>query len=231
MGQPISEKAIFAILGSFLLFLLINFNQQLGIIYIFMLVIDFVIFTTDSFQSFKFETRADNRVNAIAWASIGYGLFIFLSTVIITRIAPQSVIGGGFVNSILSTQAANTPILSDNELLSIISWGILIPIIETRFFFGRFMEFIGDATSTGLKRADLKTFSTWLLMGFVSATFAIFHLTAKVAAGNQALIITFLFGMVSAFMVVYFGEMKQAVGTHVISNTVAVLIRTGKLVI
>lgn len=228
MANPITEKVIFTILGTLLLFLLINFNQTLGIIYIFMLVIDFIIFQTDSFVSFRTETKTNNRFEAIAWGAIGYGVFIFIGSFTIGALAPQALIDGNFVQSILQTQAANVPALSDSQILTIVAWGFLIPILETRFFFGRLMEFISDQTNIKL---ELNQKGAWIIMVLVAGIFTIFHLTAKSAQGNAALILTFIFAMVSMIMVLRFKELKQATVVHVLSNTIAVLTKLGIMTI
>jgi hypothetical protein len=223
-SKPLDERTIFIVITFLMSFLLINFNRELGIIFSVLLFLDFWMYYTDDFVSFKTETRTDNRLASILYSIIGYGIFIGLASVVSTFLGAVS-----FLGSVLQSMSASVPVLSESKELAIFAWGILIPIIETRIFFGRWFEFVADKWGAVLNKNGLRSLRTWLVMAFVSGTFAVFHLTSKASSGDIGFAATFIFGMVSCAMVIYFQEMKQAIGTHVLSNTIAVLGKYGVL--
>lgn len=222
ISKPIDERTIFIVITFLMAFLLINFNQELGIIFSVLLILDFFMYYSDSYVSFKTETRTDNRFMSIIYALLGYGAFLSLATVF-----SSTILSGNFFGSIIQSLASSVPALSESKELAIFAWGVLIPIIETRIFFGRWFEFVADKAGAVLTKSGLSSIRTWIVMIFVSGTFAIFHLTSKASTGDIGFITTFIFGMISCIMVLWFQELKQAVGTHIFSNSIAVLVKYG----
>lgn len=227
MGK-INTITILGILLFSIAFLATNFNQQYGLIFGIMSVASFLVYLSDSSRRIEFETNSNNRFQSLLYAVIAYGIFIFASTFAVSALAPQSIVGG-FGNSVLKFLAAQAPALADSQLVNFIAFGILTPFIESIFFFGVLMEFIADRQNVLLSKAGLATFKTWALFAVISGIFTFFHLTAKVAQGNVAFITTFLFGMLSCFLVVYFNQLEEAVEMHVTSNSVALAVKYGWL--
>lgn len=219
MATHIQERTVFIVLATLMAFLFLNFNQELGTIFSILLILDYIMFYSDNFVSYPFEKTSDNRMQAVLYSIIGYGVFIGLA----------SVLAGvaNFAGSVLETLSTSVPVLSQSQSIAILAWGVLIPIIETRFFFGRLFEFIGDKWNAPMGRAGLTSIRTWMTIVFVSGLFALFHLTAKASQGDIGFLTTFIFGAVSCAMVVYFQETKQATGMHIFSNTIAVLTKYG----
>jgi membrane protease YdiL (CAAX protease family) len=191
-----------------------------------MLSLDFIIFNSDNFVSFKTESRSDNRLQSVLYGIIAYGVFIFASSAVVGILQGADIFGGSFFGSVLETLSAAVPALSDSKILTVLAWGVIIPMIETRFFFGRMLEFLAEQFKVNLSKNGFGARQIFLF-SVVSAIFTVFHLTAKSGQGNVALVLTFLFGMISCFMVVYFQELKQAINLHVFSNTIAVLGKYG----
>lgn len=133
--QDVSETHIFRIVSVILLFLLINFSRNLGIIYMGMLFADWFFFK-ESTQLFFPTNAIKNTLTAVLMAVVIYFLFIIGASVILS--AAKNLFG---LNAVLDAMATTSPIFADDPILTIISFGIIIPIIETRFFFGRLFEY------------------------------------------------------------------------------------------
>lgn len=195
------ERTVFIVLTLLLAFLLINFNQTLAMIYLFFIVLEFIIFTTDKNPELNTERRTDNRGIAVL---IGVATYIAFSFAI-NHFIP-------FKQSL----AASTPIFANSIVLSIIAWGVLVPIIETKYFV-RIFEFLSEKLGMGLKGIGVI-----FLMAIVSIAFMLFHLTAKGITNTNSLIITFAFMFISLILVLWTKEMKSAIVFHVVNNFFAV---------
>jgi hypothetical protein len=221
-----------------LVFLLINFDRDFGLIFSIMGIVAYLIYKDDHSHQIPLESNKSNRLESIAWSMIFYGIFIALNVLIITTVAPYLLsTGTTATQSILGAQASQVPALSDSRTIVITAWSSLIPFIETIFFFVVALEFLSDVLKISLSKSNLNPFnpgalSMWLLFIIVSAGFAFFHLSSKAGVSMETdLIITFTFGLVSCFMNVWFGESKQSIGTHMLSNLIATLKKYGMLAV
>lgn len=218
MAKRIDENTILFVLGALLMWIIVNYNMQLGIIFLFMLVLTFLFHTSDKNVSFPFD-RDGKWARATMIALGAYIVFIIVSTIIIqlvpidlqsTVVSPQGVI---------DLVAITIPEIDFTNIMLFVGWAIIIPITESWFFFGPVVERILDT-----KRVH------WLLAGISIATiFMLFHLTAKSVIDNSALLVTFIFGMISYLLVIMTKDLKSAVLFHVISNSVAILSTMGLL--
>ena len=213
-------------LGILLVFLLINFNRDLGLIFTLMLVLDWMMFANKKWISYPME-RDPFRGKDVLFGIMAYVAFILLSSVMAGILVGGSALANP-LQSVFASMQATTPVLAESKILMLIGWGILIPIVETRFFFGRMMEWISYKLK---ERLQFRSIKTWLIFIFVSFIFTIFHLTArsitKTSFDNTALMLTFLFGMISCALVVYRKELSSATYFHICSNTVATLLKIG----
>jgi membrane protease YdiL (CAAX protease family) len=226
MVKKFTPEGVTIVLGIILLFLLINFNRELGYIYGLMLIIDYIIFNDKSWLSYPIE-KDERRVTDILGGVFGYAIFVIMATVS-TSVFQNLAAVSTPLNAVFERLAASTPIFEKSVTLTFIGWGVLIPIVETRFFFGRLLEVFARMADVKL---SLRSVKSWIVFGFISATFAIFHFSAKAVSATQfdevALFLTFVFGMVSCALVVYSKELASAVYMHIISNSIAVSIRLG----
>lgn len=225
MFERLTEKGLTILLGVILLFLLINFNRELGLIYIGMLIVDYMII--DSMRTLRFPMEKDtSRLMDILYGVAAYLTFTIISSFTMSAIDPQAIFGG--ILGALQKLAATTPILSSSPILTFIGWGIIIPIIETRFFFGRLMEIIAEKTKTTISLLDVKS---WFVFILVSAVFALFHISARAITATQfdeiALLMTFIFGLMSCIIVVWLKELSAATYFHIMNNSVGVAIKLG----
>lgn len=226
MVKKLTPEGVTILLGIILLFLLINFNPELGTIFGLMLIVDYIIYHDKTWISFEVETD-ERRLIDILGGMFGYAVFIILATVSTTVFQQLSAITNP-MNAVFERLAASTPIFEKSKFLTFVGWGILIPIVETRFFFGRMMELFAYKANVKLALNNIKS---WLIFVFISAVFTIFHFSAKAVSATQfdemALFLTFLFGMVSCALVVYMRELSSAIQMHIISNSIAISVRLG----
>ena len=221
MFPRITREGYFKFVIIMLLMLLLLFDTEMAMIYILILLGDFLWFKFDNKITFQIESRTDNRFSSLLQVAIASVAFFLIS-----KFALQSFFGDpGTMQSVLSLFATTTPILAGNQFLKIIVWAGLIPFIESIFFFGNLLE--GFATY-GASRLGTKiditkiSIQSIIVVLFVSALFALFHLTSK-QLSSPALMLTFIFAIISCLLVIYNRELKQAIEFHVVINLLAVL--------
>lgn len=229
MGK-LFEADDYVITNVLLLFLLINFNLQIGTIYGLMALVDWVAYyialDRSALSLIPVEKNKAKRWQNLVWAMGAYVLFIFVVNYVTARFAAAPLAAGlspfEYVSSLIAGTFSATPILFGSTYLKLMVWGLLIPIIETRFFFRTLLQW--GMKSAGVSRVN-NVFSLRGLgiMAFFGALFSVFHIVAKGITNNASLFVTFMFGVVSVGLVLYFGEYIQAVFLHIITNTIATM--------
>lgn len=223
------EADDYIIINVLLLFLLINFNLQMGTIYGIMVLIDwmayYIALDKGVFKFLPVEHDKRKRYQNLVWAMGAYVLFIFVTNFLLTRF---SVGIGSFeqINSLIAETFSATPILYGSKYLKLLIWGLLIPIIETRFFFRTLLQWVLKLADTKLPTKVFSTSAVWIASVF-GAGFSVFHIVAKGITNNTSLLVTFIFGFVSVMLVIHFKEAIQAMFLHVISNTIATMQQQG----
>ena len=226
------EADDYILVNVLLLFLLINFNLEIGTIYGLMAIVDWIAYyialDKSAITLFPIEKDKRNRMINIAWAMGAYVAFIFVVNFIVVRlnVAPSSTLSPfEYVSQLISGTFSASPILYGSRFLKVIVWGLLIPIIETRFFFRTLLQW--GQKSAGFKYTSFFTIQTLLLSVFFGAVFTVFHIVAKGITNNSSLLVTFIFGAVSTALVLYFREAIQAIFLHIITNTIATMQQLG----
>lgn len=222
------QENYFKVMVVFLLFLLLSFDQDLAMIYLLIMIGDYIWFKSDNFISFPISKGRENSIMVYVESVAALGIFLVVSTLLVSTFDPQAIAGGSIVEqtqSIFHLLATSTPILKGSKILTIIGWGVLIPIIETQFFNGRLLEGLATyAENIYGQKIPVNKFSSklFMVMIVVAALFTIFHITAKGLA-SIPLLITFIFSIISSILVVRHQETKGAIFMHIITNTMAVL--------
>jgi membrane protease YdiL (CAAX protease family) len=218
--------------GFILAFLYFTFDPVLGTAYIFLLLLDQWFYNSDKNVTFVYS-RDKNITKSLISAVIGLAAFLGISTLL--NSLPQ-------FQSVFELLATSTPLLKNSKLLTFIGWGLLIPIIETNFFFGRLLEGLPEILGerAGLRKLAgtpssnipflKKIFmpSTIFTMVLVSIAFTLFHLSSK-GAESIPLLITFIFGIISCAIVMKDKETRGAVYLHIAVNSLTVLLTYGIL--
>jgi len=230
------EADDYILVNVLLLFLLINFNLQIGTIYGLMALVDwmayYIALDRRAFKLIPIENDKSKRWQNLVWAMGTYVLFIFAINYITTRFAgvPLAANLSPFehVSALIAGTFSATPILFGSTYLKLLVWGLLIPIIETRFFFRTLLQW--GLKSSNVQEPTAKALFTLrgiAVMAFFGALFSVFHIVAKGITNNSSLFVTFVFGVVSVGLVLYFREAVQAVFLHIITNTIATMQQLG----
>lgn len=223
----ITREGYFKFVVLFLLFLLLVFDTEMAMIYILILIGDYLWWKFDRSITFQIESKTDNRFSSLLQVAIASVVFF-----VISKFALQSFFGeAATFQSMLGLFATTTPILAGNKFLKVIVWAGIIPFIESIFFFGNLLEELASFGSSRLgARIDITRISikSIVVVLFVSALFALFHLTSK-QLSSPALMLTFIFGIISCFLVIFNKELKQAILFHIVINLMAVLNSLGLL--
>ena len=211
----------------FLLFLLLVFDRDMALVYALMIAGDFMWYRMDKKVQFHLRARKSDIIRSALFAIIGAVIFLTISGFVMKT---MGVVDTSF-QAILNLYATSTPILAGNQYLTLIGWGILIPLIETSFFFGRVLEgfksFVTRQRGNGFSLNKLSV-KTAIVFTFVAGAFALFHITAK-GLSSTPLMLTFIFAIISCYLVAKEKQLAGAVILHVIVNSLAVAISFGWL--
>lgn len=204
MNKPTLVDDLFLI-AILLLFLLINYNMPLSQIYTSMTYLVIFMYVTPIFANlFSWPVMSHNYTKSLL---VGVGLavgFIFFYTYLGT-LNPMS--------SIFTTSTA----FGESTGISNFVFGVLIPIIESSFFFivlpFWFMWKI-NWSWTNLTLISLVT-----LVIIFGGTFMVFHVTAKGIDNNKELFATFVFGGLSILAVIFTREILATLVLHIVINS------------
>lgn len=216
----------------FLIFLLLVFDRDMALIYIAIIFGDYIWYKSDKFISFKISNGRNSLFQSTIIGLAALGFFLGISTLILKTFSPQSLTETGIIGSVqgvFQLLSTSTPFLQGSKVLTFIGWGIMIPIIETSFFNGRLLEgFATYAENVTGKKIPLDRITQPLLVVFfiVAALFTLLHITAK-ALDSTALVLTFMFSIISSYLVIKYKQLREAIIFHISVNSVAVAISLG----
>jgi len=215
----------FIIISLFLLiFLTLVFNPKLAMVYgLFIMVI--YICKRDYNFPIKLNTVPSNTFQSWMKAGMFYVLFLiisFLFTLFLQFTAFLKIESLSSVMEVLENIGSTMPILAGSKILSVLAFGLIIPPIET-VAWGYMTQFLARIFNVNTKRFGLPLI---LIMVIMSAAFSWFHLQAK-GINNTALLLTFVFMMISLYMIFKYREFESATYLHIINNLLAVLHAVG----
>jgi hypothetical protein len=222
------EADDYIILNVGILFLLINFNLELGIIYLGMALIDwfsyYLAFKENVFKLYPMENNKSNRLVNIAYGIGAYVGFIFLTNFIVSHFATMPIESPfKAISSLIIGTFSATPILYGSPYLKLFVWGVLIPYVETSFFFRTLTQW-GIHFSNA---STIKFVNKLMISVFFGGIFTVFHIVAKGISNNTQLLVTFIFGVVSVLLILHFKEKIQAIVLHITTNSIAMLYSLG----
>jgi len=203
------------------LFLATNFSpRELGFIYLGMAVA-YLIAVEGGLPQFPISKRAIDlsKIFLIAFSLIV--IWFFLSAFVLNNFGfavgynPQAIFK-------LLASSTTPPLISKNIYLYFFTFGIFIPVVETLFFFGFILPWINSLMRMS-KEANLV-----LSILVIGSIMALFHLVAAVFS-DAALITDFIFAGISAYIVIYYRELSQAILFHVTANLSILFYLTGMI--
>jgi hypothetical protein len=215
----------------FLLFLLLAFERDLAMIYLLIMLGDYIWKQADNKITLPISRGPSMTWQVLIEGLAGLGLFLLISTILVNYVSPQSVSGGlvSQAQSIFHLLATSTPILKGNAILTLIAWGMLVPIIETSFFNGRLLEGLTTHAESILGKKislNLTSSAVYIVILVVASLFTLFHITAK-GLESVPLLITFIFSVISSILVIRHQELRGAILMHIVTNSAAVAASLG----
>lgn len=202
---------IYALLA--LAFLATVFKERLGLVYGLFMFIDLTMLVLMT-PKLNMNVIGGNTLKSIAYAIGAYVLLIIIHTASATVLQGITPTWQGMIEM---TRPQSTLALAGSKFLEGFSTVFLVAFIETRVFFGRLFEFFATQTKTSLK---VISFRLILLMSVIAGIFTWFHINVR-GISNSAWLITFVFAMLSLYLVYKFKETESAVHFHWINNGVA----------
>ena len=221
MTKHIIGNTYFKYIGLLLLFFLFLYDRDMAIIYVVLLMVDFLWYISDPHISFPFNRPNEKITDSIFMAVIGYAVFLLINALTKVFIFKEtfSLFSGMHEMSTL-------PILAGSMAMTWIGWTIVIPFIESSFFHGRLFEGLAQLSNKMFdKPKSLKILSLALIgvATVVSLIFAVFH--SKVTL--SPIITIFIFSMVSCYLVIKEQKQTAAILLHIIANTAALSVKYG----
>ncbi|MFA6073982.1 MAG: hypothetical protein WC758_07745 [Candidatus Woesearchaeota archaeon] len=214
-------KEIAYTVGTFFWFLFVatNVNQVLGQTYQgftalsgLLLIIGIAIFDKNLNVTYAKQTKL---LNAILAGVGGYVALLFTSVIVLRIISPTASL-----SSVLSLMAT-TPALSNSKVINFLTFGLVIPFIETTLF-ARVMELIADRFKIQINRQNITKLGLIFIIILLSIGFALFHITSKGITATGSLLIVFIMMFYSLLMVVWYnGDTRPAILLHIFANSVA----------
>lgn len=213
-----------------IIFLTINYNLEIGIIFVGMILASIYIFFAFP-AKITYNSTPNNTKNALFKATIALVIIItitFFATTVFQGVlniteepSLQSIIHSGFSSLGFENivPATSQPIFSQSAFLMILTFGIVIATIETMFL-ARIMEGLARILKISLERLDKKVISLFFI---ISALFVAYHFNAKGVTNNVALIITFFFAFISLELIRRSKEIEPAVYLHVFNNLLFII--------
>ncbi|MBI4029314.1 MAG: hypothetical protein HY376_03030 [Candidatus Blackburnbacteria bacterium] len=192
-------------------------------------VLYFILVSVDAFAYFSlkpqlnFNSVSGNTGRAMGYAVLAFVAFIAISIFLVNLLQASANLTVASLTSRIGAAtfgAATKPILENNPIAIFVLGAIMIPIIETKTLIARLMEVLSKIFKISLN-LDPRTpegRKTWFLFAVVSAFGVIFHFQAKGVGDTVALTLTFIFWMVSCFLIVKTREAESAVYLHQINN-------------
>lgn len=229
------EDTYFKLMAVLLLFLLVAFDTDLAMIYLLIMIGDWMWKQSDNFISFPLSSRRPqySSLQVYLESLAALGIFLVTASLLVKVFSPQAIAGGlvGGTQSIFQLLATTTPILKGNTFFTWVGWGIAVPIIETSFFNCRLLEGLSTYAEYLVNKKIPLTLSKIsvpliVVVMVVASLFTLFHITAK-GISSIPLLITFLFSIISSVLVIRHRELKGAVLMHMATNSAAVMASLG----
>ena len=228
------EPRIFLVLIGFLIFLALVFNLDLALLYGFMLTAVIIIWLIPEFR----PTNLINSVKGNTKEAFLKGLmyqFIFFAIIYAIGFVVKLQVFESF-GTFLDAQsaafigAAQSPAFAESSILTILSFGFLIPIIETLFIVSVMYVIIKSLNIN----TDLRNPWIYVVFTFLASVALWFHATAKGVDNNFGLASTFVFFFLTCFFALRDRESESVVHFHIINNTtgtIKMLLNAGRVLI
>lgn len=222
MGQVLDSYNYY-FLGMLFLFLLLNFNESIGMIYGFMILLTWMAYWVGRqlrLGNYPISSKRTGLLENLAWATGAYAAFVVITSQVFSVLGWKELASFNAILNIVGTTFSQAPVFAGSNFLSLLSWGVLIPYVETTALAVAFI-WLAHWAKIDLRNPLSRGVAAVII--FISFAVTAFHYSAKGITNNPALVATFIFFFISLALIVYFKEVKQAITLHIISNTLATL--------
>lgn len=215
------DVIIIAVLIMSLIFVDLNFNSTLAAIYkTFALAITFIYFFVSKGKApVTINSIKNNTLQAMGKGLAGMGAVIVASVLISGLLKSAGLLQSSLTPlGYFSTLQSSTPVLSESTILTFISWGTLIPLLETLLFGYLFVLYL---KTINVRVNDYRN-PKWLgAVTVLSTGFAFLHLEAK-GVEPVGMISTFLFMVMTLILISLDKEMESSLWAHIFNNSIVV---------
>lgn len=224
-----TERTVFTLLATLLLFFLLSFDERFAITFLFFTVVNVLFYLLDMNVSFRIEKPGNSKLATAFWALGGVAVFTIISPIILNfaKIATEGLSSIELYSQIIPFFSEITPALVDNPILIFLGFAVLVPIAETIFFNGRLYEGLTDQFSINTSTFNFR--HILIAFGIVPAVATAFHFTVRgiTETATPGLVLTFIFFAISQFIVIKRRQIIDAIGMHVGINATAIIARLG----
>jgi len=110
----------------FLAFLLVNFSERLGQIYVVLLIVDYWWYSRSRGTTIRFEQSSTGRIQSFMIAGIASAVFLFLTSLALKVFSPETLsIAETTTQSLFHLLSTATPVLEGSAIFTIFRVGIL----------------------------------------------------------------------------------------------------------
>ena len=124
--MAINNRDLLVFVGFTLLFLLINFNRDLGTIYLGMVMVHWAIFSSDKIKTYVFQRKDSHFLTSLLKAVIIYAGFVLFSGLFLSLFHSGDVVQGQIIMSVMKVMAQTTPALANSLILTFFAWAISV---------------------------------------------------------------------------------------------------------
>lgn len=183
-----------------LIFLMITYNFSLSTIYFAILILGTIMYYAIGDQRL-FNIIPMVKKGGSIWSKLLVGVGFGVAAI-------------WFANYMSASNLFAATAFGDSKGMGMIVF-TLIGLIETRFFFRTFMEFIAWKANISTK---VMSFSAIIIVAVMAGIFTLFHATAYGLEANKDFMVAFIFAAVSILIIIYFQEAIQAAIGHMVYN-------------
>lgn len=211
------EVGVLFVLAAYFLFIAVNVNQTLGLIYTGFSLAAAIFILTDSKRSVPLKKESDSLFGSIAIGAVAYGVLVVIGTYII--------IPG--VQKVIDLLGATTPALAGSQFFNNLTFALAVPIAETYLFFIVGLDLFSDLANLRVDKTSLANVKYWIFLIIISLAFMFFHLTAKGITNAPILALVFFMSVISLVLITIFKRGNDALWFHIISNSIPILLGGG----
>ena len=221
----IDERIFFMLTVFTSLFVALNVQENLGVVYGLMGLFAMGGIVLDELFGNRTQIRIESgsipRLRALLVGIGGYFAVLFSSQILIPLGVKAGLITQSVslptLYSVVQLYSQTTLAFTGNIIFYFITFGFLIPMIETRAWVILF-EFFVDVFKL---KITLKSFKIWSIMSIGGIFFYLFHLTAKGVSNDAALAVVFIFMIVTYIIVVVEKQSLDALLMHIFANSIS----------